>query len=246
MKSPRSNAQLRLLFLGHRYLGLFVAGFVLLLSITGLMLNHTDDLSLDGRLVQSTWLLHWYGMETPEPGPGYHSEDRWFIEYADHLFMDEREISQQPGPLMGVAATPAFFIAAYPKTLLLIDHEGQIVEQIPNIPGNLMRIGTNTDSGKAMIETVQGRFMADSELLRWHPHTATPNAQWSTPQKLPETLKKTLTRNYQGQGLSLERLLLDLHSGRLFGRAGVIFMDGVALAFILLSVMGVWIWLRRG
>ena len=45
--------------------------------------------------------------------------------------------------------------------------------------------------------------------------------------------------------LTFERVLLDLHSGRIFGRAGPLVMDAAAVLFIALALTGFWMWLRR-
>ena len=46
------------------------------------------------------------------------------------------------------------------------------------------------------------------------------------------------------QGLSLERLLLDVHSGRIFGRYGPWVVDAAAIALLMLGLSGVWIYVR--
>ena len=46
-------------------------------------------------------------------------------------------------------------------------------------------------------------------------------------------------------GISIERLLQDLHSGRLFGIFGVILMDLASVALVLLALTGCWVWLRK-
>ena len=49
----------------HRWLGLGSIAFVLLLSTTGIVLNHKDDFRLDRMYLSSSWLLDWYGVESP-------------------------------------------------------------------------------------------------------------------------------------------------------------------------------------
>ena len=44
--------------------------------------------------------------------------------------------------------------------------------------------------------------------------------------------------------MSLERLLLDLHSGRFFGSAGVLVYDVLALAIGFLAISGLILWIR--
>ncbi len=50
---------------------------------------------------------------------------------------------------------------------------------------------------------------------------------------------------YRGNGLPLERIILDLHSGRMFGTFGEYVMDIVALLFIFLALSGGWMWCRH-
>jgi len=45
--------------------------------------------------------------------------------------------------------------------------------------------------------------------------------------------------------LPMERIMLDLHSGRILGRAGVYIMDAAAIGFLVLAASGVWLWVRR-
>ena len=50
---------------------------------------------------------------------------------------------------------------------------------------------------------------------------------------------------YRGSGLSLERVILDLHSGRIVGQWGVYVVDGAALLFLALVITGLWMWMKQ-
>ena len=234
----------RLLFLSHRYLGLFTAAFVVMLAVTGLMLNHTEQLSLDQQQIQSTQILAWYGITLPEPGPGFQAGGVWFLQYSERLFMDGSEISQQAGPLLGVVATPTLFVAAYPQALLLLGREGEVIEKLTSLPGSIRRLGSSPDGGSPILETTQGLYLADQQLLNWKPKAAGP-VHWTRPMSLPRPIIQKIKASYRGEGPTLERLILDLHSGRLFGHPGVLFMDIVAITFLVLAALGVWMWARR-
>jgi len=54
-----------------------------------------------------------------------------------------------------------------------------------------------------------------------------------------------LQRHFRGEVLPVERVLLDLHSGRFFGRFGPWIFDTIAVLLILLALSGTWIWLKR-
>ena len=45
--------------------------------------------------------------------------------------------------------------------------------------------------------------------------------------------------------ISIETLILDLHSGRFFGSAGVLFIDIVGLLLCILSITGLWAWVNN-
>jgi len=48
-----------------------------------------------------------------------------------------------------------------------------------------------------------------------------------------------------GRQISLERFLLDAHSGRFFGKYGVYVIDIAALLLLILSITGIWLWATR-
>ena len=49
-------------------IGLFAIALVIILAITGIMLNHTEAFKLDERYIKASWLLDWYGIK-PEDEP---------------------------------------------------------------------------------------------------------------------------------------------------------------------------------
>ena len=67
---------------------------------------------------------------------------------------------------------------------------------------------------------------------------------WVKPTQVSEKLKEQAVLAYRAQFLTLERIILDAHSGRILGLFGVLFMDAVAVLLILLSISGVYIWVR--
>jgi hypothetical protein len=80
--------------------------------------------------------------------------------------------------------------------------------------------------------------------LAWENHEEMA-AEFSSAQPLPEQLENILLKLYRGKGLSFERMLLDLHSGRFFGGFGIYFIDLAALCLISLALNGAWMWLKK-
>jgi hypothetical protein len=82
---------------------------------------------------------------------------------------------------------------------------------------------------------------ADDLLDEWRPEDATAIA-WSAPSQLSAAALKTISRQFRGSGLTLERVILDIHAGRVFGSAGRWLADAAASVFILLALTGIWMW----
>ena len=51
--------------------------------------------------------------------------------------------------------------------------------------------------------------------------------------------------DYAQEILTVDKIILDLHTGRFFGAFGSLVMDGAAIALLLLSVTGIYMWYRR-
>jgi len=62
---------------------------------------------------------------------------------------------------------------------------------------------------------------------------------------LPKPLQKKLKEQSSGPSISLETLILDLHSGRFFGQFGVLFIDLIGLLVCILSITGLIAWMKR-
>lgn len=63
-------------------------------------------------------------------------------------------------------------------------------------------------------------------------------------QALPVTMKQRVVAQSVPPSLNWQRLLLDLHAGRLFGLAGQLVMDLAALVLVVLALTGTVIWSR--
>lgn len=247
-RHPRkARFKLRSFYLWHRYMGVSAAAFALLLAVTGVLLNHTEYFQLDSRYVRSDWVLNWYGIEAPEHLTSFPVGSRSVTLMGEHLYLDRREIAGEYRDLIGVVAQMDMFVVAVNDGLLLLTPRGEVIERLQGedgVPGGMRRIGT-AGEGTLVVEGGHGLYRTNSDLLRWAPADAETTIHWSTPGALDEQLQTSLQQHYRGEVLPWERVVLDLHSGRLFGRYGPWIMDAAALLITLLAVTGVWIWTRR-
>ncbi len=233
----------------HRYIGLGASVFVLFLVISGLGLNHAHQLGLDQRHVAPRWLLHWYGLGEPEQLISFAVGDRWLSFAGSQLYLDDHPVATASRGV-GAISFGDWLVAAGEEELLLLDRDGKLVEKLPWKPigaGPVEAVG-NAENGFVVVESAGKVWLADDELLHWSALEAPlAGTVWSTAEAPPVAVRQAILRQYSGKGLSLERLLLDVHSGRIFGWVGLLVYDLLALilGFSALSGLVLW-WRTRG
>jgi hypothetical protein len=209
MTSPRHRIANRQLGAWHRRLGLAAATVLVLLIVSGLLLNHGHRLGLDRIYVQSAWLLDWYGIRPPGEPRGVALGAHWLSELDGRIYFDARELPGVRGELHGAVLFGGDIAVAVGEDVWLLTPAGDVVERL----------------GEA--------------------HDAPVRTRRERPVALPAALRAELVRQYRGRGLSVERLLLDLHAGRILGEFGAWLVDLTAIACLGLAVTGLWLWSRR-
>lgn len=232
-------------FLWHRRIGLAAIILIMTLAITGIMLNHTDGLQLNDRYIESATLLNWYGLEPDGDMVSYKINSHIVSFWGGKLFFDKQMITSAVEKLHGVVWAEQLIIAAFETEIILLSHEGELVERIPTnqIFPNIRRLGLKY--GRPVIETGESLYyMADEHILDWD-LTSDEDIQWSVKTQLKKSQINDLRTVFRGKGLNMERVILDLHSGRVFGRYGIYLMDAAAIALLWLSFSGLWVWWQR-
>lgn len=233
-------------FLWHRRLGLLALAFIFILSITGIMLNHTEYLAMDETHIESDLLLNWYELNPTGEPVSYKAEQHVITQWDNQLFYNSDTLFNNKNILIGAVLTNEMIVLALDRSILLLNTSGEIIEHI-NMPikfDRIKKIGVLSQS--VVIQTNDEKiFLADEDILNWQV-TKSDNINWSATSPLDDAQKEKLKQAYRGQGLSLERVILDLHSGRLFSSNwGIYIMDGSAIIMILLSLSGFWVWFTR-
>ena len=243
----RGQRLVGLLWRWHRRTGIAIFVFLVLLSGTGLVLNHSSGLRLDQRFVDWQWLLARYGDRSGELRT-YRAGERWVTRsIGGDVFLDSAEIASCRGELLGaVAVPPDVIVAACEEELLLLTPDGELVEAITastGLPAPLTAVGV---AGEALVVQSAGDWLrADLDRLDFSRRVeGGETIAQQAAAELPAPLRAAIPA--APRWLTWERVLLDLHSGRLFGNPGVWVVDLVALLLVCISCSGVTMWwLRR-
>jgi hypothetical protein len=231
----------------HRFFALIGALFLVFLALSGSAINHGEFLGLSRQSIERPWLLSWYGLRAPAILESYALAGQTLTWAGNRLYLDGHEAATTSGFSVGAVATPDLLIVASSDALLLLTPSGELVERlrISQIdPGAIDAIGRSR-SGLVVLGSGSQLLQADRDLLSWQPLLDDRSSvHWSAAVPTPEAIRQLVVHSYQGPGLSLEKLLLDLHSGRFFGSAGVIIYDLLALVLVTLALSGLILWQR--
>ncbi len=229
----------------HRRAGLTAALVIALVTLTGLLLNHTSELGLGDRHVKQNALLAFYGIKTPELS-SFRSGDYWLSGDAQHrLYLNSDAIAECRGALVGAAAHKDYFWLACQQQIMIFSQQGDLLDKITaayGLPVPVKRFGIC--DGTLCIGTDERLFAVNSEQITFSP-LITDNPRWSEQSVLPESIRTDLVEKYRGQGLSWERVFLDIHSGRIFGDIGVWIVDVAAVLLFFLALSGFVLWYQH-
>jgi len=225
---------------GHRWIGVSLLFFVILLAVTGITLNHGDKLGLDRRFVSWSWVLNAYGIEMPSQLTSYADAGHRATLVGERLFIDGRDVDQRVSTLAGFVALGPMLLAAGENAVHLLTPGGDLVEviELVGLPGPIDRVGRI--GGQAVVQSAGSLLRSDDDIAvftPWH-DVATAEIQWSVSTPPTASELAVLELAYRGRGLTVERVLLDLHSGRILALPGTLLMDIVGVFLIVLGMSG--------
>lgn len=222
----------------HRRTGVVVALFVLLLVITGILINHAHELGLDSSPLQNNWLRARYGL--PAAAAGIAADG---VQVHDGRLYVDGQFRAECARLVGVMEKEKAGqrLVVCPDRLLLLTSDGELIDQADNlrgIPSGLSAIGRQGDD--ILLKQGESIFGVDLMDLSLHPLAGSPEVVWQGDAEAgPAVVSGSVP------GITWERVLLDLHSGRLFGRYGPWLVDVMALLFAALAISGLVLARRR-
>lgn len=235
----------------HRRIGVTLAVILLAVGVTGVALNHAEDFDLREIRIEAPWLYRWYGMQPRSEPVAVRWQERWVVWLDDSLYLDARLAARVAG-IQGAVGLDATLVAAGPRELVLLTPEGEIVERLGEAslpPGRIVRVGrTGGADPHLVVQTESNRtFVFDRDLVRWtEGEEGAMAVDWSSPETPPPEQRERVLAAYRGEGLTLHRVLVDLHSGRFFGRAGVWVVDAAAIGLLFLTFSGLYSVFRGG
>ena len=233
------------IFIWHRRIGLFAVLFIIFLVLTGIALQHSDDLNLPSKFLTNTWLLNYYGIR-PNHITTYQLSDQTISHAGETIYLSGKPTDVHTDALHGAVVTHDQIVLATSDSIIVCDHNGSILDEFTTLDGlSEAPLGIAlTDQQDLVIRGANAYWMGNSDFTKWHMFEGS-NLEWATP-SAPSSVLRSMIESYDmGMQISLERFLLDAHSGRFFGKYGVYVIDAAAILVLTLSITGIWLWFTR-
>ncbi len=229
----------------HRRGGLIVIPIVLMLSVTGILINHSQTLGFAKQPVYASWIGWLYGVEPKLITQGFNANGHWVSQRDQQLLLNQQPLQDCKTPALGAVYWQETIAVLCDNRISLFLEDGQLVEQLPTLPIQATSIGLLENDNGPQLALAAPLMVLDDLSWSWQAIETDSPAQWASPEVLPVELAAELNRDLPLPGINTERLLLDLHSGRLFGDIGVYVVDAASLVFIFLCLSGFYTWLKR-
>ncbi len=239
----------------HRRIGFTVAIFLFNLAITGILLNHSDDLELHKRYIKSDWLINLYGVKAPSSGQCLlfnHLENN-ICQLGSKIYLGENQIISQAASLVGVVQLNGLFYLATRTEIYVYTEDFELVETLNKQIGlpipideiELVRQPKKQNNiDELLILSNQKSWSLDQESLSWDQSDF--KLKSSVPFiPLKETQLTLLQNQYLDTQITRLKFVQDLHSGRFFSLPGKLLTDLVGVIVILLAISGFYAWQRR-
>jgi hypothetical protein len=235
---------LLLLFLRrwHARIGFVAVVFFLFLAATGVALNHATELGLDKQYVHAAWLARWYGIAPESPSRAFRAGRHDLVAANGRWLLDGRVSGEKFPQPVGLVELPGMVVVASSASLYVYGEGGALVDHLErsSLPGApVQAIGSGAK--QLVLRTGTGTF-GTADGLSWRPAPRDAIA-WSAPAELSAAERERYAEMLE-PGVSVQRILQDLHSGRFAGRYGPLVVDLLAVFLAILSLSGAWLFLK--
>ena len=133
---------IRLLWQWHRRIGVVACILVLILSITGILANHSSRMGFDRTPLSVQWILSSYGFDAPDTYQGVDVEGHLWIASATQLFRDDVLVSRCTTDWHSVNRVTEIVVASCGTKIELFTEQGDSIEVISALPQrNLIKSG---------------------------------------------------------------------------------------------------------
>lgn len=206
----------------HRRLAAVAGLWLIVLAITGVLINHAHDWGLDRSPLPASLQRSVYGVEPRDD----------YCQYSETIGPDCRAVFAE-------LKLPSGALLLGPSRAWLLDDRGRLIEAPTAAQFGLEAFEAGLAEGERVFLRGSGRtVLTDAALLEWEMIDAEADLS-------PADASWQIRTEAAAVDLSWERLLLDLHAARFLGPSAWLANDLLAGLILVLGLTGGWLYLVK-
>ncbi len=237
--SARTKTFLRLI---HKYIGFIFSFFILILTVSGIMLLYPEQFKLNNTYVSNSYLLKKYNMLSTEDVKkiGRKNDEIILIEkslYFKNTFIEKFEQDIKSGfynkksNTLGVVLEKKiyfFFLENIKNEIEVID----IIEK--ELDEEILKVGEDNNK-RLILKTERSLYsIIENEVVQTNNQS---EVKWMKDSKPSLATAKAYLETHQGKGIPLHRIITEVHNGKIMGSflSYIFFLTSISLLFLIIS-----------
>jgi len=239
----------------HRRIGFTAAVLLINLAVTGILLNHSDDLELHKNYIETDWIVNSYGISPPKEAKCIAPEIKnlRLCQLGEKLYLNSKQLIEHSSELIGLVEFDDLFYLASSQELYVFTKGFELVEKLDENSGLPLNISAMTvldnyqDHEKLkvlVIKTQDKIWKLDPTNMSWH---STEIFSKMPPRliSLDESELSQLQDAYLDHQITMLKFVQDLHSFRFLPFSAKFITDLSGIVIIVLVLSGFYAWQRR-
>ena len=229
----------------HKYLGFAFSLFILHLTVTGILLIYTKTFNIDDTYISNFFILKKYNMDTYKEVKGLVNIEDEVVIIKNNIYLNSKFVDKFSDEIINILYQKKenkIFVLSKSNIGLYffenIDNELEIIDiiSIENTK-KINHLGLSLSGNKVFLKNDNDYYNLDNNHQLKLVDKIEKNIKWSKTNKINKKLAKYYLNIHQGKGVSLTRILTELHNGKFFGSIFtlILFFSSLSLIFLTLS-----------
>ena len=229
----------------HKYLGFAFSIFILHLTVTGILLTYPKTFNIEEKYISNFFILKKYNMDTHKEVYGLRNIEDEVVIIRNNIYINSQFVDKFSDEIINVLyqknEKKIFILSKRIIGIYFFENiDGALeIKDIISIENTkkIKGLGQNLSDDIIFFKNDSEYYKLDNKYLIKQVNIKDKNIKWSNISKIDKKLAKHYLNIHQGNGVSLTRILTELHNGKFFGSIFtlILFFASLSLIFLTLS-----------
>ncbi len=230
----------------HKYIGFTFSLFILHLTITGILLTYPSTFKIENSVINNYYILKKYNMDTYKDVYEYENSKEELIVIKNNIYINGKFIDKFKDEVLAILYTQdntRLYVLTRDKIIIYIfekigsDSEIKDIITLSN-DNNFNKLANSKDANDIIFYNNIEYFKINTNntfsLIKKNNNV---NYNWSVISNSKRNIALKYLKIHQGDGVSLIRILTELHNGKFFGSlfTMILFISSLSLIFLTVS-----------